>query len=160
MATPSACATILTPLGACHWAHAARAGPPAKPTPRRAPRGVLCPGCALLLHQPSHAHRSRRYADKWVTGALTAINVDYTNLGDTNFASVPDVSTDDEKTREQAVKKGTVYLNIWMYALHEFEAAIVKCDPASTDQNEAAAHAWDEESLSDAAWANTFAQPV
>ena len=37
-----------------------------------------------------------------------------------------------------------MYLNIWMYAIHEMEAALGACDPASTDSNNGAAHYWDE----------------
>ena len=56
--------------------------------------------------------------------------------GDADFGTV-----NDEDTRVQAIKKGTVYLNIWMYAIHELEAAIAKCDVASEDMNNAAVHA-------------------
>jgi hypothetical protein len=79
-----------------------------------------------------------KYADKWVSAALNGEVADFTTNGDTDFSGV------DDDTRIQAIKKGTVYLNVWMYAIHELEAAALKCDTASTDNNEAAVHAWDE----------------
>ena len=50
----------------------------------------------------------------------------------------------DDATRIQAIKKGTVYLNVFGYALHEVESAVANCDPASTIQNVVAARKWDK----------------
>ena len=46
--------------------------------------------------------------------------------------------------RVDAVKKGTAYMNTWMYVIREFEDAIDDCSTSSIDNNYDAAHAWDE----------------
>ena len=40
----------------------------------------------------------------------------------------------------QSIKKGTAYMNIVMYAIHELESAIDKCP----NDRDASGHAWDE----------------
>ena len=40
----------------------------------------------------------------------------------------------------QSIKKGTAYMNIVMYAIHELESAISKCP----NDRDASGHAWDE----------------
>ena len=63
-----------------------------------------------------------KFSDIWVTGALTKTKADFTSNGDADFATV-----NDDATREQAVKKGTVFLSIWPYAVHELESALKNC---------------------------------
>merc|ERR1719331_1099808 len=51
--------------------------------------------------------------------------------------------------RVEAVKKGTAYMNVWMYAVREFEDAIDDCETCTTNcnqhsTNEDSVHAWDE----------------
>ena len=48
-----------------------------------------------------------------------------------------------DDTREQVAKKVTAYGAVWIYAIHEFESALVKCTGASGDTY-SAQHAWDE----------------
>jgi hypothetical protein len=85
------------------------------------------------------------YADSWVLAALdgTATPTSWAN-GAADFATVSDSAT-----RREAAKKGTAYMNVWMYAIREFEDAIGDCQAACTGTacNEATAgpvHAWDE----------------
>ena len=60
--------------------------------------------------------------------------------GNADFATV-----NDDATRKDATKKGTVFLNFWMFALYEFEAGISMCVPGgSSADNENAVHRWDE----------------
>ena len=58
-------------------------------------------------------------------------------------------STLGDAARIEAVKKGTAYLNVWMYTVREFEDAIDDCTSCTTNCNEhsinsGSVHAWDE----------------
>merc|ERR1712238_194554 len=55
-----------------------------------------------------------------------------------------DFSTFSLVGREQLVKKMSAYMNVFMYVLHEFEAAVGKCVNTTPYSNESAIHAWDE----------------
>jgi len=70
------------------------------------------------------------YGDKYVTAALDGTGV---------WAGLPD------EARVQGVKKGTVYMNVFMYVIREFEDAMDDCNAGCIDCNEApGVHAWDE----------------
>jgi len=81
------------------------------------------------------------YADKWVLAALDATALTYTNGMVADFSSTTGANV---YTRVDAVKKGTAYMNTWMYVIREFEDAIDDCTTSSIDNNYDAAHAWDE----------------
>jgi len=82
-------------------------------------------------------HGSGDFGDAWVSAALDGTK--FTGgLFEADFALYGDVG------RTEAVKKGTVYLNIHTYVLHEFEDAIMDCKKACTTCNDDAVHAWDE----------------
>jgi hypothetical protein len=77
------------------------------------------------------------YAHQWVTAAF-----DGTSYG--NFADFSQYGFDG---RTQAIKKGTAYMNFWMYVIHEMEDAIQDCGSgctAATCNDDAGVHAWDE----------------
>ena len=105
-----------------------------------------CPGCP-------YAHYSRfydyygdfDYADKWVSAALAGTSMSFTSgkHGPNDFSSLGDAA------RKEAVKKGTAYMNVWMYAVREFEDAIDDCTSCTSECNEfsvnsGSVHAWDE----------------
>ena len=46
--------------------------------------------------------------------------------------------------RVQAIKKGTAYMNVWMYVIREFEDAIDDCENGCIACNDDPVHAWDE----------------
>jgi len=74
------------------------------------------------------------YANQYVLGAFGATG-GFANLGD--------------DARTQGVKKGTAYMNVWMYVIHEIEDAITDCEnncitPGSQDCNSDPVHAIDE----------------
>merc|ERR1719162_114861 len=77
------------------------------------------------------------YADVLVQAAFSGTSTDFTN-GNADFSDLSLVG------REQLVKKMSVYMNVFMYVLHEFEAAVGKCVETTPYDNEAAIHAWDE----------------
>jgi len=80
------------------------------------------------------------WADKWVMAALDSTPTAFTSgRGNADFSTMNDAAT-----RDQAVKKGVVYMNDFHYAIHEMDAAIRECKWDSTDGNEAAVHKWDE----------------
>ena len=89
------------------------------------------------------------WADKWVMAALDSTATNF-NAGGGQAAGVAgggnaDFSTiNDAATRDQCVKKGVVYMNDWHYAIHEMNAAIKACRWDSADNNNEAAHKWDE----------------
>lgn len=53
-------------------------------------------------------------------------------------------SGQDDDARVQGVKKGTAYMNVWMYVIHEMEDAIQDCKVGCIDCNADPVHAWDE----------------
>jgi len=69
------------------------------------------------------------YGHKYVTSALD---------GTGGFAGKEDIA------RIEGVKKGTVYMNVWMYVIREFEDAIDDCKVGCIDCNDDPVHAWDE----------------
>eukprot|EP00964_Phaeocystis_antarctica_P085309 scaffold53861_cov67-Phaeocystis_antarctica.AAC.3 len=69
------------------------------------------------------------YADKWVSAALAGTNMSFASgkHGPNNFATLGDAA------RVEAVKKGSAYMNVWMYAVSEFEDAIDDCEACAAD---------------------------
>ena len=69
------------------------------------------------------------YADKWVSAALAGTAMSFTSgkHGPNNFAALGDAA------RIEAVKKGTAYMNVWMYAIGEFEDALDDCERCTPD---------------------------
>ena len=79
------------------------------------------------------------YADKWVTSAFDGTSTGFTR-GNADF------STYDFEGRAEAIKKGTAYMSIAMYAIREMEDAIVDCEAGcdTAECNDDAVHALDE----------------
>jgi hypothetical protein len=70
------------------------------------------------------------YAHRYVMSALDG-NGDFTGKSD--------------KARVQGVKKGSAYMNVWMYVIREMEDAIDDCKSGCSDCNDdPGVHAWDE----------------
>jgi len=79
------------------------------------------------------------YADQITQAAFGGTATSMTN-GNADFSAMTHVG------REQIIKKGIAYMNVFLYAMHEYESAIGKCeafDP-SLLYNRDAIHAWDE----------------
>ena len=86
-------------------------------------------GCAA-----SHDDRAKNTARSLVK-VMNAAGVNFAVLGDA--------------ARIEAVKKGTAYMNVWMYTVREFEDAIDDCTSCTSNCNEHSTnsdsvHAWDE----------------
>ena len=79
---------------------------------------------------------STSYFDDEIAAALAGTD----NSASTNGG---DYSSAVDDTRVQVAQKVTAYGAVWIYAIHEFESALVKCTGASGDTY-SAQHAWDE----------------
>merc|ERR1740124_1479410 len=78
------------------------------------------------------------YADQFAQAVFSGSKTKFP-LGDADFKGMGFIG------KEQIVKKGIAYMNVLLYALHEFESAIVKCnsaDPLVYPRDPI--HAWDE----------------
>ena len=117
--------------------------------------GSDCAGCPYKTFSAFYDYyEDFDYADKWVSAALDGTNMAFSSgrHGPNDFATLGDAA------RIEAVKKGTAYMNVWMYVIREFEDAIDDCetcadglncnefsDSLSSDSPQYnAVHAWDE----------------
>ena len=105
-----------------------------------------CPGCPYTHYQRFYDYYGDfDYADKWVSAALAGTDLVFASgkHGPNNFSALGDAA------RIEAVKKGTAYMNVWMYTVREFEDAIDDCTSCTSNCNEHSTnadsvHAWDE----------------
>lgn len=77
------------------------------------------------------------YAHAWVTAALEGSRTNFSN-GNADFSKYGFTG------RTEAAKKGSAYMNVYMYVLREFEDAIDDCQRGCLDCNFGSVHAWDE----------------
>jgi len=77
------------------------------------------------------------YGHHWVTKAFEGGKTEFTN-GNADFSTYNYVG------KTEAIKKGTVYLNIFMYVVREYEDAIDDCQKGCNTCNDDPVHAWDE----------------
>jgi len=79
------------------------------------------------------------YADKWVQAAISGTKTSFTSgKGNADFSEF------DETGRAQCIKKGTAYMNVFMYVIREFEDALDDCKDSCIYCNDDPVHAWDE----------------
>jgi len=99
-----------------------------------------CPGCPYKEFKKFYDYYgSSTYADEYVTAALDGTATSFsTGFGDADFSKYG------LDGRKEGAKKGSAYMNVYMYVLREFEDAIDDCTEVEIDQNYGAAHAWDE----------------
>ena len=105
-----------------------------------------CPGCPYKTYSAFYKYYgSFTYADDWVSAALDATDHTFPSgkHGPNAFSALGDAA------RIEAVKKGTAYLNVWMYVIREFEDAIDDCTSCTSNCNEHSTnsdsvHSWDE----------------
>lgn len=77
------------------------------------------------------------YANKWVLAAFSGGKTSF-NKGDADFSEYG------FDGRTEAIKKGTAYMNVWMYVIREMEDALDDCQVGCIDCNDDPVHAWDE----------------
>jgi len=99
-----------------------------------------CPGCPYKEFKKfNDYYGTSTYADEYVTAALDGTATSFsTGLGDADYGEYGLVG------RGEGAKKGSAYMNVYMYVLREFEDAIDDCTEDEVAQNYGAAHAWDE----------------
>jgi len=97
-----------------------------------------CPGCPYTDYMYFYRYYGAEdYANQWVTAALDGTSTNFDN-GNADFSKYSFTG------RKEAVKKGTVFLNIFMYVIREFEDALDDCKKNCIDCNDDPVHAWDE----------------
>lgn len=98
-----------------------------------------CPGCPYTDFKYFHDYYGRSdYAHEWVEAAFEGRSTEFPQNGNANFATY---SFDG---REQAIKKGTALLSVFMYVIREFEDALDDCSKGLLSDNYNSVHAWDE----------------
>lgn len=97
-------------------------------------KGFSVGGDAKMVKEPyfiqyQSYYGSSTYAHDITEDALTGTGV---------FAGTPSAA------RKEGSMKGAVYLNVWMYTIHEMEDAIDDCQGGCLKCNDSPVHAWDE----------------
>ena len=85
---------------------------------------LKCPGCPYKHYKQFYDYYgSFTYADDWALAALDGTTLTYGAPASVtyNFADAAGAA------RKEAIKKGTAYMHVWMYAIREFEDAIDDC---------------------------------
>ncbi|KAL7526686.1 hypothetical protein ACHAWF_001872 [Thalassiosira exigua] len=77
------------------------------------------------------------YAEQWVQAAFDGERTQFPR-GNADF------SLYGLDGKEQIIKKGTAYLNVFMYVIREFEDALDDCQQRCINCNDGSVHAWDE----------------
>jgi hypothetical protein len=79
------------------------------------------------------------YANQWVMAAFAGEPTNFAN-GNANFRQYEFTG------RTEAIKKGTVFMNVWMYVIRELEDALDDCQEGCTIENcnDDPVQAWDE----------------
>ena len=99
---------------------------------------VGCKGCPYPDFQYFYDYYGRDdYAHRWVEAAFGGTKTDFAR-GDADFSRLGLVG------RGEAVKKGSAYLNVFMYVMYELEDAVDDCERGCLDCNDSPVHAWDE----------------
>eukprot|EP00569_Conticribra_weissflogii_P009444 CAMPEP_0171358864 /NCGR_PEP_ID=MMETSP0879-20121228/261_1 /TAXON_ID=67004 /ORGANISM="Thalassiosira weissflogii, Strain CCMP1336" /LENGTH=553 /DNA_ID=CAMNT_0011864979 /DNA_START=241 /DNA_END=1902 /DNA_ORIENTATION=- len=99
---------------------------------------VGCKGCPYQDFMYFYDYYgSDTYAHDWVTAAFAGDKTSFKN-GNADFSQYG------MDGKEQIIKKGTAYLNIFMYVIREFEDALDDCQRGCINCNDDPVHAWDE----------------
>ncbi|KAG7346339.1 low iron-inducible periplasmic protein [Nitzschia inconspicua] len=99
-----------------------------------------CPNCPYATYAKFYTYYGAHdYADKWVMAAFDSQSTSFSN-GNANFRQYG------FEGRSEAIKKGTAYMNVWMYVIREMEDALDDCQEGCTIENcnDDPVHAWDE----------------
>ena len=93
-----------------------------------------CPGCPYVDYEMFYNYYGEfDYANQWVLSALDGSSTSFSN-GNADFSKFSLVG------REEAAKKGTAYMNIFMYVIREFEDALDDCKENCIDCNDDPVH--------------------
>lgn len=97
-------------------------------------KGFSVGGDAKMKKEPYFIQYSSYYGAAQYAHEITDMALTKTGF----FASVPYAG------RKEGAMKGAVYLNVWMYTIHEMEDAIDDCQGGCLKCNDSPVHAWDE----------------
>ena len=93
-----------------------------------------CPGCPYRDYEYYYNYYGAfDYANQWVLSALDGSRTNFDN-GNADFSRFTLIG------REEAAKKGTAYMNIFMYVIREFEDALDDCKENCIDCNDDPVH--------------------
>jgi hypothetical protein len=99
-----------------------------------------CPNCPYTTYEKFYQYYGAfDYADQWVMAAFDGQTTSFAN-GNANFRLYG------TEGKTEAIKKGTAYMNVWMYVIREMEDALDDCQEGCTIENcnDDPVHAWDE----------------
>ena len=97
-----------------------------------------CPGCPYTdFKYFNDYYGTPDYAHQWVEAAFAGESTKFSR-GNADFSKYG------FDGREQAIKKGSAYMNIFMYVIREFEDALDDCKRGILEDNYNSVHAWDE----------------
>ena len=99
-----------------------------------------CPGCTYedFSYFNNYYYGTPTYAHKWVEAAFDGKKTEFKN-GNADF------SLYGTSGRDQVIKKGTAYLNVFMYVIGEFEDTLNDCKRGLLIDNYNSVHVWDED---------------
>jgi hypothetical protein len=99
-----------------------------------------CENCPYVTYNKFYQYYGEfDYAHQWVMAAFEGRSTPFGN-------GIADFSGYTEVGRAEAIKKGTAFMNVWMYVIREMEDAIDDCkSECDVDScNDDPVHAWDE----------------
>ncbi len=99
-----------------------------------------CENCPYSTYEKFYKYYGAfDYADQWILAAFDGGATTFAN-GNADFGPYTAVG------RAEAVKKGSVFMSVWMYVIREFEDALDDCktDCTIANCNDEPVHAWDE----------------
>jgi len=97
-----------------------------------------CAACPYTDFQYYYEYYGKSdYAHHWVESAFDKTRTQFKN-GNADFSG----SSFDGMA--EFVKKGTAYMNVFMYVIREYEDALDDCESKCIDCNDSSVHAWDE----------------
>jgi hypothetical protein len=135
-------------LASGNWAEAWSLYAEGKNSPKGAGLRTVRGFSKELPDEPAYAEflayfGSETYADDYVLGAIYKKLPAELQAELEQPAFFKDADLSDEAV-VQMVKKGAVYMNTWIYSLHELYSAVKKCKAGNVDPASGAPHAWDE----------------
>ena len=93
-----------------------------------------CPGCPYVDYEYYYNYYGAfDYANQWVLSAMDGSRTNF-NKGNADFSKFSLIG------REEAAKKGTAYMNIFMYVIREFEDALDDCKENCINCNDDPVH--------------------
>jgi hypothetical protein len=116
----------------------------------RTMKGFSVGGDAKMTLEPYFIQYSSYYAQPTSTGLDLSASTEsdgsqYAHaMVESAYAKTGAFENADDLAQYEGIMKGSVYMNAFMYTIHEMEDAIDDCTSGCTDCNDDPVHAWDE----------------